>query len=459
MLNLLARPKVSAGGPRGTPAATGAACDWDALAGMLAALAEGQKVDTAGAPAPLRAAIDKLAATLAERDRADLSQAVAHSTSASDAVAAVARTVGDVREIASLSETMSTAIAELDATTHEIARLGNTSSQSMAHGSELMADGAKAVSAAHDSIDAIYGRVSAMGETIQSLERAATQIGEIVATIEAIARQTNLLALNATIEAARAGEAGKGFAVVAAEVKGLSNQTARATEDIQLRIHQLQSEVMTLSAAMKSVDGSVATGRSVTATAHEKIGALKGTIEENTAHMRDIAGMLGEQASATGELARSVTTIADRSRAAAVNAGRAIEAVAASEKLIAVELDALEGRAVADYVLHRAKADHMLWKKRLNEMLAGLNRLSAAELVDHTACRLGKWYLGVKDAELRGLPAFRELDAHHSAVHSHGRRAAELYASGDREGAYREVAEMERASAEVVRLLDRLIAR
>jgi len=457
MFNPMARSNRSAI-KQETPTGTDAV-DWSVLAELLAALAEGRKVETARAPAPLRAALEALAVAMAERDCADLRQAVAYSTSASEAVAAVARTVGDVREIAGLSGTMSAAIAELDATMREIARLSDTSSQSMAVGSELMGDGAKAVSAANEAIDAIYARVSAMGQTIQSLERAATQIGEIVATIEAIARQTNLLALNATIEAARAGEAGKGFAVVAAEVKGLSNQTARATDDIQLRIHQLQSEVETLTSAMKSVDGSVVRGRAVTATAHEKIGALTATIEENSAHMREIAGMLSEQASATGELARSVTTVADRSRAANVNAERAIEAVADSEKVIAAELNVLEGRAIDDYVLHRAKADHMLWKKRLNEMMAGLNRLSAAELVDHTACRLGKWYLGISDPGLKSLPAFRDLDAHHRAVHKHGRQAAERYAAGDREGAYREVAEMERASTEVVRLLDALIAR
>ena len=79
-------------------------------------------------------------------------------------------------------------------------------------------------------------------EAIARLSDGVTQLNEIVATISDVAAKTNLLALNATIEAARAGEAGRGFAVVASEVKGLAEQTARATEVIGERIDQITSE-------------------------------------------------------------------------------------------------------------------------------------------------------------------------------------------------------------------------
>ena len=79
-------------------------------------------------------------------------------------------------------------------------------------------------------------------EQMAELKQSAIEISKVTETIHEISEQTNLLALNATIEAAfRAGEAGKGFAVVANEIKDLASQTAQATQDIKMKIDNIQS--------------------------------------------------------------------------------------------------------------------------------------------------------------------------------------------------------------------------
>ncbi|RYZ38196.1 MAG: methyl-accepting chemotaxis protein [Myxococcaceae bacterium] len=91
-------------------------------------------------------------------------------------------------------------------------------------------------SAITDSIEGLVdlrSQVEQIAERIMALGERTEQISGITETVKDLADQSHLLAVNAAIEAARSGEHGKGFAVVAREIRGLADQSIRATNQVR----------------------------------------------------------------------------------------------------------------------------------------------------------------------------------------------------------------------------------
>ena len=135
--------------------------------------------------------------------------------------------------------------------------------------------------------------------TVNQLGSSAKEIGDIVDFIKGIAAQTNLLALNATIEAAGAGEAGKGFAVVANEVKELARQTARATEDVQKKVENMQGNTQ---AAMKAIEDIA----KVISEINTIMITIATAVEQQTATTNEISKSTGEAAYAANAVSKNV---------------------------------------------------------------------------------------------------------------------------------------------------------
>jgi methyl-accepting chemotaxis protein len=170
---------------------------------------------------------------------------------------------------------------------------------------------------------------------VAGLAANAEQIGSIVGVIRNIAGQTNLLALNATIEAARAGEAGQGFAVVAGEVKGLSGQTAKATDAIAGQIRAIQASTGAAVEAMQSVADKVTA-------IQEFAGAIATAVKEQTSASQEIANNLIEAAMASDKAAKGSRGVLETARqtkqdAASVSQVSSQLSEVSSELLAAVE--------------------------------------------------------------------------------------------------------------------------
>lgn len=385
-----------------------------------------------------------------------LSRSVDMSVTANRGVAGVAEMTREIKNIDRQSQNIAAAVEELSASVNSIASSASSAVGEVAHVSESASTGLDAARRAQSTMDEISQSVENSALKVNDLSSASEEIGSIVKDIEDIAKQTNLLALNATIEAARAGEAGKGFAVVASEVKNLANQTAAATENIRSRIENLRAEMGGIVAAMTEGNERVTVGRDVINSSTEEMHRISEQVGVVNSRMGEINHILEQQAEASQEVSVGVNSIASLSSKNVEQIEAVIEVLEATEDPIIESVNELVSSGGKTATIYAAKSDHMIWMRKLSQMLAGRAALNPDELSDHHSCRLGKWYYAQTDTEFTSLPEWRELEPPHAEVHKAGIDAARCYSRGDIEGAILAVKKADGASKKVMTLLTRI---
>ncbi|ROT99766.1 methyl-accepting chemotaxis protein [Marinobacter sp. R17] len=242
-----------------------------------------------------------------------------------------------------LTESVATAVYEMETTVQEIAQnateTANQLEQVGHHAGrirETMSESIRQVGGMADDI-----RESAAA--IQQLAREVEDIGRVIDVINAISDQTNLLALNAAIEAARAGEHGRGFSVVADEVRSLAQKTHSSTEEIRTIIERLQQGSARSVKAMQA--GEQATEATVNATRSmgESLDEIGESVDRIVGMSHQVAAATEEQSSVTEDISRNVQNISELS-------ARSSEDMTAANR----EVEAL--RAMADDLARQMKA-------------------------------------------------------------------------------------------------------
>ncbi|MFD0933875.1 methyl-accepting chemotaxis protein [Methylobacterium trifolii] len=293
------------------------------------------------------------------------------SAAASEAGTSIGWITHDAAQVSEQARLIAAASEEMAASTSEIAARSQTSAETAERARAGIATCVDDMRRAGERMQVIEDRTSEIGGCLDGFAAAARRIEEMATAIASISAQTNLLALNATIEAARAGEAGRGFAVVAGEVKALSAQTAKATEEIRSRLGLLQGELSAMQGAVEQSRTAVAAGSEVIARANGRVEAESAAVAEAAAEMRAMAEIMEQQIAVTGEIASSVGRIAagtDKSRGEISDAIGRLDALEAMSRTI---LDRQQGDALG-LALGRLPADCAAWRRRLASVLVGL---------------------------------------------------------------------------------------
>ncbi|SFE61520.1 methyl-accepting chemotaxis protein [Alteribacillus iranensis] len=233
-----------------------------------------------------------------------------------------------VTEIASGAEQSAVAIQSTAEAIEDVTRIASEVQMKANHSTSSVTDMVHTLDKSKHIIQSLVDGIQEMEKNnqesvaaIESLDKQAEQIGEIIALVGDIAEQTNLLALNASIEAARAGKHGKGFEVVAEEVRKLADESSKAVGEVRHFIQHIQSGVRNAVEKIESQAGAASRESKKGTETTVALTDMEQSVETVAKAVHDISLLIDEQREAvekTSQDSQEVAAIAEETSAGAL---------------------------------------------------------------------------------------------------------------------------------------------
>ncbi|RKI06442.1 methyl-accepting chemotaxis protein [Corallococcus sp. AB030] len=246
------------------------------------------------------------------------------------------------RHAAALQETQVTA-QEIRQTSVVASRAAETVIDVAERAEVLGKTGEIAITESIEGMVALRAQVEQIAERIMALGERTEQISGITETVKDLADQSHLLAVNAAIEAARSGEHGKGFAVVAREIRGLADQSIRATNQVRGILADISTAIFATVEITAAGTQRMETGLAQVRTSGDTLRQLSSIVRDSVVSARQISQTVNQQATGIEQIFTAVnelnTVMGDTVKRIATTSESAVSLKLLSERVAAMVRD------------------------------------------------------------------------------------------------------------------------
>ena len=210
----------------------------------------------------------------------------------------VQRIVDSTEELSTAAEETGSSMEQIERSLQSVSQYAEenaATSQSVADAAER---GRERVLETAAGMEAIRSSSAAAIQVVQTLDRRALEIGNVLEVIEGIADGTQLLALNAAIIASQAGEAGRAFSVVAEETRMLADRVLGSAKEIGVLIEALQVESRNALETIEEGADSVERGVGLSREAEKSLAEITVFARQSGRRAEEIVASVSEQSRA-----------------------------------------------------------------------------------------------------------------------------------------------------------------